>query len=207
MDLEFLGTLGWREALVAIVALLTLYILYILLRINRLRREVPPGHDITSEAAGGAVRAYSVVQESEAQAHAVDISTAGHQASLTPGPAFPTEEQTFPWNEPPRTSSGLLSQPRIEVLEQELAQLRRELGALRSEIQTLRDVQRREPDDAQAAPNPSPFYSEAMRLAVQGREPSDISVLCGISRAEADLVVALVRNKAQVETRGGQRDN
>ena len=144
MDLEFLGTLGWREALVAIVALLTLYILYILLRINRLRREVPPGHDITSEVARGAVRAYSVVQESEAQAHAVDISTAGHQASLTPGPAFPTEEQTFPWNEPPRTSSGLLSQPRIEVLEQELAQLRRELGALRSEIQTLRDAQRRE---------------------------------------------------------------
>ena len=47
----------------------------------------------------------------------------------------------------------------FQLLEQELAQLRRELGALRSEIQTLRDVQRREPDDAQAAPPAVPWPS------------------------------------------------
>jgi hypothetical protein len=34
-------------------------------------------------------------------------------------------------------------------------------------------------------------------LATQGREAADISVLCGISRAEAELVVALARNDSQ----------
>jgi hypothetical protein len=32
---------------------------------------------------------------------------------------------------------------------------------------------------------------------MRGREAADISALCGISRAEAELVVALARNKDQ----------
>ena len=50
--------------------------------------------------------------------------------------------------------------------------------------------------DAQSA---SPFYSEAMQMAMQGQEAADISVLCGISRGEAELVVALARNSGEAQ--------
>jgi hypothetical protein len=33
-----------------------------------------------------------------------------------------------------------------------------------------------------------------MQLATQGRDAADISVLCGISRAEAELLVALAKD-------------
>ena len=64
-------------------------------------------------------------------------------------------------------------------------------------MQALREEQRREINKVEVTQNASPFYSDAMQLATQGREAADISVLCGISRAEADLVVALARNKDQ----------
>jgi hypothetical protein len=87
---------------------------------------------------------------------------------------------------------------KVDVLEQELAQLRREIGGLRVEVQTLREEQRREISKVKITQSASPFYSDAMHLATQGREAADISVLCGISRAEAELVVALTRNDGQV---------
>ena len=196
MDLEFLANLGWREALVAIVALLALYILYIFLRINHLHRETrPEPQDVTPEAVRDAVRSYSAVQASEASERLAEIPVTETFESPMPEPSLPSRERLFPWNEPPDIPSDPLNLSKIEVLEQELAQLRRELGVLRSEIQTLRETPQREPDEAPTAQTTSPFYSEAMQLAVQGRDSSDISVLCGISRAEADLVVALVRNK------------
>jgi hypothetical protein len=33
-----------------------------------------------------------------------------------------------------------------------------------------------------------------MQLAMQGRDAADISVVCGISRAEAELLVALAKD-------------
>lgn len=87
----------------------------------------------------------------------------------------------------------------IEALEQDLAQLRREIAGLRSEVQALRDEQRRELTKVQVAQSASPFYSEAMQMAMQGQEAADISVLCGISRGEAELVVALARNSGEAQ--------
>ena len=36
-------------------------------------------------------------------------------------------------------------------------------------------------------------------MAMQGQEAADISVLCGISRGEAELVVALARNSGEAQ--------
>ena len=43
--------------------------------------------------------------------------------------------------------------------------------------------------------NVSPIYSDAMQMALQGHDATTISQHCGIARAEAELVVALVRNR------------
>ena len=92
----------------------------------------------------------------------------------------PGRERSFAWNEPPEIS---VDARRIEMLEQEVAQLRRELGGLRAEVQAFRDEQRRELSRVQVAQNTSPFYSDAMQLALQGQDAAGISQLCGISRA------------------------
>ena len=188
MDFDLLGYLSWREVLVAAVVLLVLYILFAFLRISRLKNEKLRIEEVSLQAARTGAAAYAAVQEpSEAPVAVQNI--ADERKPSTPAEAFP-------WNEPPVAPVGLLQ---IATLEQDLAQLRREIAGLRSEVQALRDEQRRELTKVHVAQNASPFYSEAMQMAMQGQEAADISVLCGISRGEAELVVALARNSDEAQ--------
>lgn len=191
MDPDFLAYLGWREALIAVVALLVVYILISFLRIGRLKNRAIQAQNPAPHVAPAAVAAYTAVQEV-----ANPLPKPVDEAPVAP--ALPEEkrerERSFAWNEPPEVS---VDARRIEVLEQEVAQLRREIGSLLAEVQTLRDEQRRELSKVQVAQNASPYYSDAMQLALQGQDAAGISQFCGISRAEADLVVALARNQGQ----------
>ena len=185
MDFDVLAYLSWREVLVAIVVLLVLYILFAFLRISRLKNERLRVQEVSLHAVQSGAAAYAAVQEPEV----LDVP-----GSIVGEPPKLPKTDAFPWNEPPADHSELRQ---VETLEREVAQLRREIGGLRAEVQTLRDEQRREMTKVQVAQNASPFYSEAMQMAVQGQDAADISVLCGISRGEAELVVALARNRDQ----------
>lgn len=186
MDLEeLLAVLSWREALIAMVVLLAIYLLVVFLRYSRLQREklrsvlpVPP-------VSSSAIAAYTAVQEPASLE-----ADAGATVS-PPGAPAKTDDFDFPWNEPPQ---GVNVQQKIELLESEVAQLRKEVGGLRAEILVLREEQRREPAKSPVTHNVSPLYSDAMQMAMQGNDAASISEYCGISRAEAELVVALVRN-------------
>ena len=180
MDFDVLAYLSWREVLVAAVVLLVLYILFAFLRISRLKNEKLRIEEVSLQAARTGAAAYAAVQEPS------EVPVAEQNVVEERNP--PVLAGTFPWNEPPVETAKLLQ---IEALEQDLAQLRREIAGLRSEVQALRDEQRRELTKVQVAQSASPFYSEAMQMAMQGQEAADISVLCGISRGEAELVVAL----------------
>jgi vacuolar-type H+-ATPase subunit I/STV1 len=184
MDFDVLAYLSWREVLVAVVVLLVLYILFAFLRISRLKNEKMRVEEISLQAAKTGAAAYAAVQEPGEVSGAVENVV----AELKPS----AKTETFPWNEPPAERPDF---HQIETLEQDIAQLRREIGGLRAEVQALRDEQRRELTKVQVAQNASPFYSEAMQMAMQGQDAADISVLCGISRGEAELVVALARNR------------
>jgi hypothetical protein len=46
-----------------------------------------------------------------------------------------------------------------------------------------------------SAQGASPLYNDAMQMAIQGHDATTIAHHCGIARAEADLVVALARNR------------
>jgi hypothetical protein len=178
MDFEVLANLSWREVLIAMVALLALYLVLAFLRIRRLKREKNVISTPDSVAAQSALAAYSAVQEPE--------------LSATPELPAPSPEFAFPWNEPP---AGIPGQQRIEAFERELEQLRKEVGGLRAEVLLLREEQRRERSQSEVTQNVSPHYSDAMQMAMQGNDAATISQHCGISRAEAELVVALVRNR------------
>ena len=187
MSFEVLANLNWRWALIALVALLALYVLVAYLRIRRLKnRSKPVVKTVEPIVAQAAVAAYVAVQEPEAAIPSVGASAG------TPEPLAAPSEAAFPWNEPPPDIPG---QRRIEDLEREVLQLRKEVGGLRAEVLVLREEQRRELKQVQVTQNVSPLYSDAMQMAMQGHDAATISQYCGISRAEAELVVSLVRNR------------
>jgi hypothetical protein len=181
MDFEALASLSWREALIAIIALLALYVVVAFLRIRRLKHEniAISVHDPL--AAQSAVAAYAAVQEPEL-----------HDSFNSLGQPATQADSAFPWNEAPPGAPG---QQMIETLERELTQLRKEVGGLRAEVLILREEQRRELAQSRVTQNVSPLYSDAMQMAIQGHDAASISQHCGIARAEAELVVALVRNQ------------
>ena len=190
MNLEALSNLSWREALIAVVVLLALYVIVVFLRMRRLRQRA--GKTATQDhfATKSALAAYAAVQNPEAPAPETSVEPiiARHE----PVPLAEPSNTAFPWNEPPEDAPG---HRRIAALERELNQLRREVGGLRAEVLVLKEALQREHVQAQATQNVSPLYSDAMQMAMQGHDVLTISQHCGISRAEAELVVALVRNQ------------
>ncbi|WP_269531991.1 DUF2802 domain-containing protein [Chitinimonas sp. BJYL2] len=72
---------------------------------------------------------------------------------------------------------------RLDHLEDRIAALQRETASLRDAWQADAVV----PDEAESA------YSQAMRLAKEGLDSAEVAAGCGISRGEAELIVALYR--------------
>lgn len=76
-------------------------------------------------------------------------------------------------------------------IEAELQQLRGEVASLSDELAKLK-----------AARRVSPQYNEAMLLAQRGMSAQAIADQCGISVGEAELVMALSRNKQEYDNYG-----
>lgn len=75
----------------------------------------------------------------------------------------------------------------IGALKSELAALRQQVGALRAEVDRLATAA-----NPPQAPTP---YGKAIDLARHGRAAADVASNTGISRGEADLIVALYRRR------------
>ena len=185
MDFDVLANLSWRGALIALVALLVVllavYVVVVFVRLHRLKRAVQDDAAPAPAQAKSAISAYAAEQANPAK------ETTGEPELISAPSAT-----AFPWNEPPDEFPG---QQRIDALEREVTQLRREVGGLRAEVLMLREEQKREFEQAQLAQHVSPMYSDAMQMALQGHDAASISEQCAIARAEAELVVALVRNR------------
>jgi len=72
----------------------------------------------------------------------------------------------------------------LEAVRTELAQLREQLAKLQAEFDQMKSV---------AASTP---YSQAIQMAQQGLDANQVAASCGISRGEAELIVALYRANA-----------
>lgn len=73
--------------------------------------------------------------------------------------------------------------PKLPSMDLELLELRKQISDLAGEVEKLRST------DGRAS---SP-YNHAIELARQGANASDVAAECGISKGEAELIVALYR--------------
>lgn len=184
--------LGLRELLLALVLILCAYLAYSLLRMRRLQRE---------EAMRAAARAGSPASTT--------ISTTDEGPYLAPGAAHldpePAREQQLSrrdWYEPPEPPKPFPGEARVANLErllsrtqEEVARQRDILAGLNEEVARLREDLGEQVAQVQAAQHISPIYGDAMQMAASGYDALQIADRCGIARAEAELVAALVRNR------------
>jgi len=167
-DLSF----GWREGLLGLIALLAVYMVFVLLRMRRLGRQkaAQPYVPAPLEPSVGPA---AIAEAAEADIPADQLTyTIERKAVAEPQAAAPVAE-----------------------LEEQLAQMREELDALRGEVAALREDWHQETAQLRASQSVSPLYSEAMQMAMAGHGAEVIAERCGISRAEADLVIALSKQQ------------
>ena len=83
-----------------------------------------------------------------------------------------------------QTQRELLTNQRLETMETQLGALQERADALAKELESGR-----------RGPKSSGQYREAVEMAEQGLDAAAVADSCGISRAEADLIVALYRSR------------
>jgi type VI protein secretion system component VasK len=76
------------------------------------------------------------------------------------------------------------SAPGMEAMRRELADMQHQLAQVCGELEQMKKK-----GEFSATP-----YSQAIQLARQGREAAEVASSCGISRGEAELIVALYRD-------------
>jgi hypothetical protein len=184
MNFEDLA-IGWREALLGAVALLVLYVFIAFFRLRRLRR----------------------LQAAANVAAPVAENTGENNIAPSAAPAVAAyAEASFPWNEPPETplpsatpAAPVADDRRLKAAEAEIADLRDQVSVLRGELAALREDVKLKVERVQASHNVAPIYGDAMQMAVAGYDAAAIAERCGVARAEAELVVALIRNREDAE--------
>jgi hypothetical protein len=183
---------GWREILLALILLIVIYMLWLVWRMRRIGRPpipAPVRRDEPSwqgETRGeeGAPLIYT-----RPRRKLVSSPETGNAPSPDEGDAV-------------RQNQALAQQAFMAGVERELLQMRDEMdalrgafAALRSDMENVRDACEQAVQNLHTAQNASPLYSDAMQMAVLGHDAITIAERCGISRAEAELVVGLVKNK------------
>lgn len=83
-----------------------------------------------------------------------------------------------------RTPQAAPESQRLTAVSLEMAELRKQVARLEAEVEKLRA--------AGVAATSSP-YNQAITMARQGASAADVAATCGISRGEAELIVALYR--------------
>ena len=163
-----LGEVGWRDATLLVAVLAAIYLVVSLLGLARLRRrrEAVAAATATASTAGQAAPAVAPLMAAEPMvATDTDVPT---DIAPVPSVAFAAE---------------LSVQVAKTELEAEVRQLRVELAALRDELAEIKATRR-----------VSPLYAEAAALAQRGFDARGVAEECGISVAEAELVLAMSRD-------------
>lgn len=160
-------TIGWREAVVGLIVIVALYMVGVVLHMRRLRGK-------------------------SAAAVPLPIAEAPRAEPKAPAPEEASPRDDIGWQS---AQSHLAQEAFMRGVEDELAQLRDEVDALRGELAALRDDIRQEVGHMRASQTVSPLYTDAMQMAQLGHDAATIAERCGIARAEAELVVALVKSQ------------
>lgn len=182
---------GWREVVFAVIVLLALYALLMGWRILRLHRRSPaaPFEPFRQAAIQPYLREQGSLGLAGEDGDDAVLPAVGTARAEPPHPAAAPAPEVA-WDRSPADFAE--RQVRLG-LEREVEALREELDALRGAFASLREEVRQDVAGIKAQQSVSPFYRDAMQMALSGASADMIAERCGIARGEADLVVALVR--------------
>ena len=93
-----------------------------------------------------------------------------------------TRSSGRPGLKPWRSKDVVPGHAELESIRAELRTMHEQMGKLQGELEEMKQAQASTP------------YSQAIQLAQQGLDASLVAANCGISRGEAELIVALYRN-------------
>jgi hypothetical protein len=205
---------GWREILLILILLVVLYMLWLIWRMRRIGR-LPPPTPVRRNEPSWRTEAHDGDDgdddgnEEEALTYARPrprrnpfLSSEAKRDALHQDSAVRQDDVVRQDNAIRQDRQELAQQAFMAGVERELLQMREEMdalrgafAALRSDMESLRDACEQEAQNLRMAQNASPLYSDAMQMAVLGHDAITIAERCGISRAEAELVVSLVKSK------------
>lgn len=168
-----------RYAIICAVAVIAVYMLVSLLRLSQIKRRKPSVPAIERALKFDADGIYTLRRGPTAKAEEAPLPASRWQ---------PVAQEP---DEPPQFGDQLFR----SSVEAELQQVRSEVSALKETIGQLK-----------AARRVSPQYNEAMSMAQRGIDKQSIADECGISIGEAELVLALSRNKQEYEEHDRQDD-
>jgi hypothetical protein len=206
--------MGWRDILLGLIVAIVAYMVWLLWRMRNLSRRVKKpssSHDSREEPRVIEPPSSGIERDNTPERQNLTPFDEHLRAELKerfnkhfPRPAAAEEKGTtgmdVSWQ--PENSADFARQAFMDGVEREQEQMREEidalrgaLAALREELANLREEFQQETLAFRAAQNASPLYSDAMQMAILGHDALTISERCGIARAEADLVVSLIKNK------------
>lgn len=165
-----------RYALICALAVAAVYMLVLLLRLIRIKRRQRPASGEAPQEINDIFRPDPMTSSLLVKAGRVPPAETRAERQDQYSPLF--GEQLY--------RSGV---------EAELQQLRDEVAELKETIAKLN-----------AARRVSPQYNEAMHLAQRGMDEQGIANQCGISIGEAELVLALSRNKQEYDDHDGKNN-
>jgi hypothetical protein len=169
--------IGWREGLLLAVVVAAVYLVVALLGLARLKRR----REFVADA--GHPFVVSELPVSQPMSPAVGLENDRRHAPAIEMPVEPTASD--------RGESDFAHQLAWREIEVTVGQLRAEVASLRQELSELRNeqVQRRI----------SPLYADAAALAGRGFDARGVAEECGISVAEAELVLAMSRDEKKFD--------
>lgn len=191
-----------REALWLLASLLAAYAAFEFLRALRLPREGAAGASVATPSGTGAQGPVAAVADDRKRDEDDDFlayaplpspTTASAPASLAPDAPAPGASAALAGAEAAARFEFELENSRLRQAlqaQRDLVALQQaEIDRLVEDVTALRD----ELDNQVSSVASSPEYSEAMVLAAQGLNAEMIAERCGITLAEAELVLALGR--------------
>ncbi len=184
------GGFGWRELMMLLAALAGVYLAIALVALARLRSRSPPAGNMERTAPRDLAADSSPPPPAERSwAHPF----------LTPAPKVEEElpvltEVDLMTGEMPAAGHAEYGSPFAETLaltelESQVRQLRGEVTALREELTELKEARRI-----------SPLYADAAALAHRGFDARGVAEECGISVAEAELVLAMSKDETNFDS-------
>lgn len=171
-----------RYAIICAVAVIAVYLLVLLLRLSQIKRR-KPGIPALERALKFDADGIYTLRRGPPLKEAADSPPANRQ----PAPEAEAQDSS--------EAAQFREQLFRSSVEAELERMRSEVAGLKETIAQLK-----------AARRVSPQYNEAMSLAQRGMDKQSIADECGISIGEAELVLALSRNKQEYEEHDRQND-